>query len=292
MKKIIVNNLKENTNSKITTYLSKTFAKLSIGNIRKALKQKDIKVNGIRTSKDVLIKNHDVLEIYISDPVLYGLPEKIDIIYEDEDILIVDKYAGILSENLDENSSEPSVESILRMQEENENLRLCHRLDRNTEGLLILSKTDIGQKEMLDGFKNSYVEKIYEAYVYGIPSKKEAILEDYLFKDSKKSLVYISHTKQKGYSKIITSYKVKKEFQTYSLLHVKIKTGKTHQIRAHLASIGYPIIGDEKYGEKKINNMFKDKFKHQALRAFSYTFTFPKNYKLARLNDIEIQKKS
>lgn len=106
---------------------------------------------------------------------------------------------------------------------------------------------------MLDKFKNKEIEKHYLCYVYGILPKKQDILEDFLFKDNKKSLVYISSIPKPGYKKIITSYKVIKEFKdkNVSCLDIKLETGRTHQIRAHLAYIGFPIIGDRKIWFKR-----------------------------------------
>lgn len=289
MKKLNVNNLDKNKETKLITYLTKSFPKLNIRTVRKALKQKDIKVNGKRISEDIMIRNGDELLIYISDELLYGLPTKIDIIYEDSNILVADKKAGILAENKIENG-EVSLESMLKKQTANENLALCHRLDRNTSGLIILAKTKEALEEMFKAFKYSYVNKTYHAYVYGILNKKEDTLNSYLFKDSSKSIVYIHDDFVKGSQKITTRYKVLKEFKDYSLLEVKIKTGKTHQIRAHLAYINHPILGDEKYGYKQINDKFKNKFKTQALEAYSYSFNFPKDSFLAYLNNVYIKK--
>ncbi len=289
MKELKVKNLEKNKTVKLTTYITKNFPKVSINTVRKALKQKDIKINGKRTSEDVMIKNGDELLIYISDQLLYNLPSKIDIIYEDENILVADKPAGILAENKDKNG-EMSLENILQIQTQNDKLFLCHRLDRNTKGLIILAKHKKALDEMFKAFKYSYVEKTYHAYVYGILDKKENVLNNFLFKDASKSLVFIYDKFVKGSQKITTSYKVLKEYKDYSLLEVKIKTGKTHQIRAHLAHIGHPILSDEKYGFTKINEKFKKQFKTQALEAYSYSFNFPKESFLSYLNDIYIQK--
>ena len=123
-----------------------------------------------------------------------------------------------------------------------------HRLDRNTYGLVIFAKNKKALEILLNKFKNMEIEKHYKCTVYGIPKIKNNTLKAYLFKDRKKSLVYISDETKKGYQKIITSYKVLSENleNNTSLLDVTLHIGKTHQIRAHLAHIGFPIIGDRK----------------------------------------------
>ena len=119
-------------------------------------------------------------------------------------------------------------------------------------GLVLFAKNENSLNILLDKFKNREIDKYYKATVYGILQKKQARLEAYLFKDTKKSLVYISDTPKKGYQKIITSYKVleKNKDNNTSILDIKLETGRTHQIRAHLAYIGYPIIGDRKIWKK------------------------------------------
>ena len=149
----------------------------------------------------------------------------------------------------------------------------CHRLDRNTNGLVIFAKNQESLDILLEKFKHHEMEKHYLALVYGIPKKDTQILQAYLFKDRKKSQVYISDEPKKGYSKIITSYTVLEKYpDNTSLLDVEIQTGKTHQIRAHLSHIGLPIIGDGKYGNYEINKKFN--CKTQKLISYKLKFNF------------------
>ena len=155
----------------------------------------------------------------------------------------------------------------------------CHRLDRNTSGLILFAKNAQALEILLDKFKHHEIEKHYLALVYGIPQKKNERLISYLFKDSSKSFVYISDVPKKGYQKIITSYSLIESFDNNtSLLDIEIETGRTHQIRAHLAHIGLPIIGDGKYGINEINKKFK--VKAQKLVSYKLIFRFEHDSKI------------
>lgn len=253
---------------KLTKFILDTFPNLSPNMLFKALRQKDIKINGTRVNKDCVIYTNNEILAYIADDLLFAVPD-LDIIFEDENILIINKPNNL------EVTGENSLTNYVHLKYSTSNFlpMPCHRLDRNTTGLVLFAKNESSLNILLDKFKNHEIRKKYLALVYGIPKVKKARLESYLFKDNKKSMVYISDDFKIGYQKIITSYSVLEEYSNNSsLLEVEIETGKTHQIRAHLAHIGYPIIGDGKYGINSVNKDFG--FKYQQLKAYELEFNF------------------
>ena len=241
MKKLIVP--KKYHKKKLNIFLKDTIENLSDNLFYKTLRKKDIKINGKRISENTTIFENDEILVYISDELLEKTTN-LDIIYEDNNILILNKPINI------EVTGNKSLTELIHKKYKNCGLFLpmpCHRLDRNTSGLILFAKNEMSLNILLNKFKNREIEKHYLALVYGIPRIKQKKIEAYLFKDSHKSLVYISDMLRKGYSKIITSYTLLEQYpNNTSLLDVEIETGKTHQIRAHLAHIGYPIIGDRK----------------------------------------------
>ena len=266
MKTLIVN--KKYDNKKLSNFLFSNIENLSSNLFYKTLRKKDIKVNGKRVNTDILIHENDEILVYISDALLKPTIS-LDIIYEDDNILIINKPIGI------EVTGNNSLTSIVHnLYKTSEFLPMpCHRIDRNTIGLVLFAKNQSSLDILLNKFKSHEIEKHYLALVYGIPKKNFQRCEAYLFKDNKKSQVYISNTMKKGYQKIITTYSVLKRYQNNtSLLDVEIETGKTHQIRAHLAYIGYPIIGDGKYGKNEINKKFGKKY--QMLQNYILKFNF------------------
>lgn len=247
MKSLIVD--KKYDNKKLNTFILDNFKELNINVLYKALRKKDIRVNDNKISENVIVHTGDEIKIFISDKYFNtNISVNLDIIYEDDNIVLINKPNNI--EVISNNSSEQTLTDLVRKHYNfnNEFPAPCHRLDRNTTGIVIFAKNKASLDILLDKFKNYEIEKYYICLVYGIPKDNFKTIEGYLFKDNKKSLVYISDVFKKGYKKIITSYSVLETDirNNTSILEVNLHTGKTHQIRAHLAHIGFPIIGDRK----------------------------------------------
>ncbi len=269
MKNLVVD--EKHNQKKLHNFLSDLFPFMSSGVFYRALRQKDIRVNKKKISENIILHTGDTLQVYISDELLYPFLQEIKTIYEDDNILAVSKPVGI------EVVGKNSITSYLQSKLSYPFLEPCHRIDRNTTGLVLFAKNTDSLSILKTKFKQHEIEKHYLARIYGILPKKQDTLHAYLFKDAKKSIVYISNTAKKGYRPIITSYIVLEENkkQNTSLLDISIETGRTHQIRAHMAHIGFPILGDEKYGNHSINKKFGKKTQDLCSYCLIFRFTSP-----------------
>lgn len=266
MQKLIVE--PEFNNKKLSTFLYKHFSGLTPSTFHKALRKKDIRINDIKVNEDKIIHSFDTITIFIVDSMLHS-NINLEKIYEDDNILVINKPVKI---EVVSNSNEETITSLL--QKDYSYVKPCHRLDRNTTGLILFAKNPESLDILLNKFKNKEIKKNYHCTVLGKMPKKQELLKAYLFKDTKKSIVYISDEPKKGYQEILTKYTVIHEntSNNTSFLDIELITGRTHQIRAHLAHIGHPIIGDGKYGINEINKKFKRKY--QQLENYQIQFKF------------------
>lgn len=272
--------LKGNGKSKISQLIFDNLG-LPYNTIRKIIRNKDVKVNGKRVAEDLVLKPADELMVYYQE---HQKPS-INIVYQDENIVIVFK-----TRNVETVAETGQTLQTLISEQLGTKCYAVHRLDRNTEGLVVFALNAKSKAELDKAFKNRTIDKYYLALANGLFKNKEEVISAYLKKDAKKSVVYISNTMSVGFEKIITQYKVIGEYENSSLVEVKLITGKTHQIRAHLAHIGHFVIGDEKYGDSKVNKQHKKRY--QCLCAYKLKFNFDESSVLNYLNGrvIEIEK--
>lgn len=222
----------------------------------KTLRNKDVKVCGKRVNSNIELYKGDVVQLYL-DVDLY-FKKSYTVLFENQYVLIVSKDQGIIV-NDDKNSL---IEIINR--DYNSDFELCHRLDRNTGGILIISKDKMLTKDICDSINSREYKKIYTAIVAGDMRqyKENTILRAWHFKDAKKNTVFIYNEERKYTKEILTgvkciSYDSKNNIST---IEIDLLTGRTHQIRAHMAHLGHPVIGDGKYGDYELNRKFAAKY--------------------------------
>ena len=289
MKEFIIN--KNDSGQRLDKYLTKSFPLLPQSLMYKYIRSKRIKVNSKRSEISYRLKENDVVSLYINDeffePVkprydFLGAGKSLKIVYEDENIILIDKPSGLLSHPDEGNYTDTAITRVKRYLYEKGEYNpdsetsfapaLVNRIDRNTGGIVIAVKNAKSLRILNEKLKAHEISKKYLCAVKGHFEKEQDTLRAYLQKDTQKKQVYVKASPFDNSKEIITEYKVLKENDEISLLEVTLHTGRTHQIRAHMAFTGHPLLGDGKYGDNRFNKSHG--FSYQALYSYKLKFDF------------------
>ena len=276
---------------RLDRFLAKAVPLLPASLAQKYIRLKRIKLAGKRVSRDTRLNEGDVLQLYINDE-FFDTPSqdnayltvaapKLNIVYEDENLLLVDKRPGLAVHPhdgaeygktlIDHIQAYLYAKHEWRPREENAfTPALCNRIDRNTGGIVIAAKNAEALRILNQKIKDREIDKRYLAIVEGTPKPKEGVLKGYLFKDAVKNRVFVTDTPQAGSKSCETRYRVLQSKNGLSLVECELVTGRTHQIRAQFAHAGHPLLGDGKYG--KLDKRYTRTY--QALYSYQLTFRF------------------
>lgn len=287
--------IKDNdANQRLDKFIIKSLPNLPQSLMYKYIRKKRIKVNSKRAEISTILNVGDVVDMYINDEFFVkpetrydftGAPRKLDILYEDENIMLLDKKAGLLCHPDDREYVDTLITRIKKYLYEKGEYKpddensftpaLVNRIDRNTGGIVIAAKNAESLRIMNAQMKQrTNLKKYYLCVCHGIMERDSGLLEGYLLKDEKKNTVRILKAPCEGAKEVRTKYKVLgRDFdKQLSLVEVELVTGRTHQIRAHFASIGHPLLGDGKYGTNKLNKDFG--YRKQCLYSYKLVFMF------------------
>lgn len=296
MKSITVT--KKDEGQRVDRLLSKMFDSLPKSLMYKEIRKKNIKVNRKRCAPDQRLCEGDVIELYLKDELLKKKQQyydflkasaQLDIIYEDDNIVLINKPAGVLCHPDGSDYTDNVIARLKRYLYEKGEWSpddsafapsLANRLDRNTEGIIIAAKNSEALKTINGKIKTRELDKIYMTVVRGRMDKEQETLTAYLSKDEKKNMVSVTDELADGSKRIVTKYTVLDYYPDFSLLEIELLTGRTHQIRAHMAHIGHPIYGDGKYGVE--NGRYR-----QALCSYKLRFSFNDENSLSYLSGRE-----
>ncbi len=278
-------------NQRLDKFITKGMPNLPKSLMYKYIRTKRIKVNGKRAEISTRLNVGDVVDMYINDEFFeksetrydfMGASKNLSIVYEDENIMLLNKKVGLLSHPDDNEYTDTLITRVKRYlyekgeynpdEETSFTPSLVNRIDRNTSGIVIAAKTAAALRILNQKMKDRELHKYYLCVVHGEIEKKSDTLIGYLIKDEKKNKVTVYTKMREGAKTIKTKYNVLKVRNGLSLVEIELLTGRTHQIRAHFASIGHPLLGDGKYGTNALNK--KTGYKKQCLCSYKLTFDF------------------
>lgn len=285
---------KNDAGQRADRFLSKAYPNLKTTLVCKLMRKKRIKLNGAKAEPNIILKEGDVIRFYLGEELLAKEPvnssavdfrdisPEINVIYEDENILLIDKPVGLVVHEDNDNSPDTLINRVLsylyqkgEYDPERENSfapALVNRIDRNTSGIVIAAKNAESLRILNQKVRDREIQKLYLCAVIGTPKPETATITAYLKKISDENRVIISDKKQDGFLTIKTKYRVLESTGELSLVEIDLLTGRTHQIRAHFAHIGHPLLGDGKYGENTVNKQYHTKT--QALCSYKLIFKF------------------
>lgn len=281
---------KNDSGQRVDKFLQKAVPRLPKSLMYKYIRMKRIKLNGARCEISTRLNEGDIMQLYINDEFFgetaqkdfLAAPPILNIVYEDDNIILCDKKNGLVVHEDDENTADTLINRILHYlydkgeydpdREQSFTPALCNRLDRNTGGIVIAAKNAESLRILNQKIKDREIEKRYLCITVGVPPKKHDTMKAYLEKSAVGNTVTVSDKKTPANKTIITAYDVLKSDGKLALVEVRLETGRTHQIRAHFAHIGCPLLGDGKYGINKVNREYK--VKTQALYSYKLKFVF------------------